>query len=101
MTVPRVLVVDGLPWSISCTRRPPTWVKRERGEKLLGYCDPASRRIWVSSTGAIEDRLSTLAHELLHVVMPDASERDVHECEARFYSLLRDNALEWFRERTA
>jgi uncharacterized protein YfaQ (DUF2300 family) len=95
-----VLVVDGLPWAISCTRRPPTWVIRGRGEKILGYCDREARRIWLCSLGAVEDRLSTLAHELLHVMLPDASERDVGECEARFYSLLRDNDLGWFRERT-
>jgi hypothetical protein len=70
------------------------------------YRDPAERRIWVQDSGNVEEDVSTLIHEAIHAVFPDAimlpadgsiEEAVVGALERGVAAFIRDNDLSFCR----
>jgi hypothetical protein len=100
------LTIRGYTWRLYHSKSRPRWV--EKGVVGLCFRDPAERRIWVHDSGNIEEDASTLIHEALHAVFPDAimlpagesiEEAVVNALERGVAALVRDNDLAFCRVR--
>jgi hypothetical protein len=89
--IPRKSVeIDGRKWRIAVKDE----VFDDDGRSVLGTCDHNNRTIEIKKgdDGVMRD---TLLHELAHAIMPEASERDVLDCERGLYALRRANQAIW------
>lgn len=102
---PKTLLILGRTWRISHTKKPPPWITKSsaRNDTPMGEVDEDKYLIWIRNTDNIEEDLSTLAHELLHVFFPNHIFSDHYEegivssMEHGFYTLLTFNDLSFFR----
>lgn len=103
MKIPRKVLIDGMTWSIVCSKQRPKWAPADAD----GACDKSQRRIWVCQQACDEETLSCLVHEFMHAVLCSGAvslsylyeEIAVAIAEPALYSLLRDNDMFFLRRK--
>lgn len=113
--LPKSITINGDVWRVQVTKRRPSWVpldKGERDEDVHGGCDVRGQRLWVRRVGDDVREAATLLHEATHalyeyacrqhsglrfVSSSDVEEAFVESVESSLRSLIRDNDLGWVR----
>jgi hypothetical protein len=75
----------------------PTGIARQLEETVKGYIEPDEGKIYINKKLALNDRVVTLIHELIHEIKPRWSELKVESEAVRLFKKLTVSELGFFQ----
>ena len=75
-------------------------VKKPRGSReIAGMVDLASKTILIDRYLSADEKDSTLLHEVLHVILPRLSEKNILKLESKLFPILNENGFRFIDRR--